>query len=304
MVRCKVDWLGQYVKPRLWFPRTSTHPLLRTTHDVEVIRVDDTQTVSEPTPAPPPRQTSTNTFCVPEDDSDVEEVHIFKSIPAYEETEDTHVDEMKTMVSPTLTSSETHSIPEHVECQPGDPKKHYPPHSFSIQPPFIADKQYPSHPFNTDSSFTGGPSDYPRFGVKLYNDNWSSEIERELMEEFDEESEDEEDSEIESDSDSSSINEDDCELDNLLLSSTKSDGGSSVASSSDVDYASDADSPSDGNSASDDSDGSDGESSVEENEKECIDPTLTYNDHAASHVPTIQPLQELPMPTRSPIPTR
>ncbi|KAJ5645093.1 hypothetical protein N7507_011104 [Penicillium longicatenatum] len=270
VVRCKVDWLGQI------------------THDIEVTHVNDSPTYFEPRPVPSLRQTSTNTFCVPEDDSDVEEVTMLQSIPTYEETEETHANEMKTMVSPALTSSETHSIPEHMECQPGDPRKQLPP-SFSNQTPLFTDKQYPPHIFTTDSSFTGGPSDYPRFGVKLYKDNWSSEVERELTKEF-EESEDEDSSEIESDSDSSSIDEDDCELNDLLLSSTKSDGGSSVDSASDADYNSDAESPFDDDSASNDSHDSDDGSFVEENEKECIDPTLIYNEFAASNVPTVPAL--------------
>lgn len=272
VVRCKVDWLEQ------------------TTHDIEITHVNDLQTISEPKPTPPPRQTSTNTFCVP-DDSDVEEVTIIKSVPTFEETEDNPPEDVKAMVSPALTSSETHSIPEHVECQPygHGPRKHYPPPPFNIQPPVIADQPYPPHPFTTDTSFADGPSDYPRFGVKLYKDNWSSEIERELNEQFDEESEDEDNSEIESDSDSSSIDDDDFELDNILLSGTKSDGASSVDSASDADYLSDADSPSEDDSASDNSDDSDDGSFVEENEKECIDPALIYNEFAASNIPTVLP---------------
>ncbi|KAJ5792670.1 uncharacterized protein N7503_008648 [Penicillium pulvis] len=270
VVRCKVDWLGQ------------------TTHDVEITHVNDLQTVSEPKPTPPLRQTSTNTFCVP-DDSDVEEVTIIKSIGTFEETENNPPEDIKAMVSPALTSSETHSIPEHVECQPDGhgPRKHYPPPPFNIPPPVIADQQYPPHPFTTDTTFADGPSDYPRFGVKLYKDNWSSEIERELNEQFDEESEDEDNSEIESDSDSSSIDEERYELDNILLSGTKSGGASSIDSASDVDYLSDAASPSEDDSASDNSDDSDDGSSVEENEKECIDPALIYNEFAPSNMPTI-----------------
>lgn len=290
MVRCKVDWLEQYVKPRHWLPRISTHSLLRTTHDIEITHVNDLQAISEPKPAPPLRQTSTNTFCVP-DDSDVEEVTIIKSVPTFEETEDNQPEDVKAMVSPALTSSEAHSIPEHVECQPDGhgPRKHYPPPPFNIQPPVIADQPYPPHPFTTDTSFADGPSDYPRFGVKLYKDNWSSEIERELNEQFDEESEDEDNSEIESDSDSSSIDDDDFELDNILLSGTKSDGASSVDSASDADYLSNADSPSEDDSASDNSDDSDDGSFVEENEKECIDPALIYNEFAASNISTVLP---------------
>ncbi|KAJ5647914.1 hypothetical protein N7490_004286 [Penicillium lividum] len=283
VVRCKVDW--------------SREP--KNTQDTEITASKDSFPASELKAAPASRQTSTNTFCVPEDDSDVDEV--VQTHESYKEPQGTHADEVNTMISPAPTS-ETQDTSVLLNCQSGGLRKHFPP-PYSVPPQFIIDQQQqcPTRTFTDEPPLIGEMSDYPRFGVKLDKDNWSSEVEKELKQAFDEQCGEEDDSELESESSESSsygynVENDfgEEELDNLLL------GGSdfeedSVASSSgaEYEYASEVDSASEASDASNDSDeashSSSEESLGEENEKECIDPTLLtqYQLGAVEAVTTI-----------------
>ncbi|KAJ5760432.1 hypothetical protein N7520_007588 [Penicillium odoratum] len=286
VVRCKVDWSSEpkYVTPQIWSSRTRTDVRPRNTQNNEITASKDSFPASELKAASASRQTSTNTFCVPEDDSDVDEV--IQIHESYKEPQDTHVDEVKTMISPALTS-EAQDTSVLVNCQSGGLRKHFPP-PYSVPPQFIIDQQQqcPSRTFTDEPPLNGEMSDYPRFGVKLDKDNWSSEVEKELKQAFDEQIE-EGDSEFESESSESSSygynveNEfGEEELDNLLLGSSDLEEDSVAASSSgaEYEYASEAESASEASDASSDSDdashGSSEESLGEENEKECIDPTL------------------------------
>ncbi|KAJ5735241.1 uncharacterized protein N7483_000366 [Penicillium malachiteum] len=76
VVRCKIDWSGEaYATPLAWLPHTSADYVSRyltpipQREDVKEPLDSETRSVSKATPSP-----STNTFRVPEDDSDVEEV--------------------------------------------------------------------------------------------------------------------------------------------------------------------------------------------------------------------------------------
>ncbi|KAJ6020720.1 hypothetical protein N7540_006224 [Penicillium herquei] len=77
VVRCKIDWSGEaYATPLAWFPHTSADVIFRNlspipqSEDAKEPHDSETRSVSKATPS-----SSTNTFRVPEDDSDVEEVY-------------------------------------------------------------------------------------------------------------------------------------------------------------------------------------------------------------------------------------
>ncbi|KAJ5609000.1 hypothetical protein N7528_009567 [Penicillium herquei] len=76
VVRCKIDWSGEaYATPLAWLPHTSadyifrSHASIPQKDDIKELHDSETRSVSKATPS-----SSTNTFRVPEDDSDVEEV--------------------------------------------------------------------------------------------------------------------------------------------------------------------------------------------------------------------------------------
>ncbi|KAJ5723221.1 hypothetical protein N7488_001256 [Penicillium malachiteum] len=76
VVRCKIDWSGEaYATPLAWLPHISadyifrSHASIPQKDDIKEPRDSETRSVSKATPS-----SSTNTFRVPEDDSDVEEV--------------------------------------------------------------------------------------------------------------------------------------------------------------------------------------------------------------------------------------
>ncbi|KAJ5709479.1 hypothetical protein N7493_010813 [Penicillium malachiteum] len=76
MVRCKIDWSGEaYATPLAWLPHTSAdyifrcHASIPQKDDIKEPHDSETRSLSKATPS-----SSTNTFRVPEDDSDVEEI--------------------------------------------------------------------------------------------------------------------------------------------------------------------------------------------------------------------------------------
>ncbi|KAJ5925639.1 hypothetical protein N7454_008278 [Penicillium verhagenii] len=262
VVRCKVDFTKQYAVPRVWSSRVDTDfPCRDVSQDIET---------PQPVLTSGTRHTSTNTFCVPEDDSDVEEIPNPKNISTTTES--------AAMITPPLTSSDILKTLEQVDCHPGDPRKPLLPRQLmGVTPPngMLPLEPCPAYDPNSDKVNW----------LPYKGDNFSN-VDRGLDEDFEEESDEDEDgSEMDSDSSSDDSNaevEQEKSKTSLIVAhdelSADSPSDAEYAYDSDLECPSDVDWPkvaSDVESACDASDDSDDESYVEdENEKEFIDPSL------------------------------
>jgi hypothetical protein len=78
-VKCKFEWIDEYEHNYVYFSRIQTDWRLRwPTSDEVPVKSNVAEPITPPASKLRPSSTSTNTFCVPEDDSDVEEVSFSK----------------------------------------------------------------------------------------------------------------------------------------------------------------------------------------------------------------------------------
>lgn len=242
IVRCKIDWTGEeYAAPLAWFPWSGTDNIFRNPCDVDSndgVAIMDTSIALPDFQPRPSAHTSTNTFRVPESDSDVEEIPFNKFGWASQKSDDSHAEANDSQI-PTPVSSETHDMKDACELPHGSTS-----HAESTKPKIgdesmdLATKSvYPNAKFHIES--------------RIDRDGEEEEFFREVPVSYDGNAEDELEDEI------------DNEIENIL--------GSGVDDYSNDDYASE-----DISSASDAS--SDDESSSVDNERvqECIDPMNVY----------------------------
>ncbi|KAJ5266856.1 hypothetical protein N7478_009664 [Penicillium angulare] len=111
IVRCMIDWSGEeYAASSAWFPWSDADYTLRNTSEIHIDHVNRLQPTTETKPLSGLRPvSSTNTFQVPESDSDVEEITKL-DWPSQKPEASSHVDEATVSHFPTPISSDTQDI--------------------------------------------------------------------------------------------------------------------------------------------------------------------------------------------------